>query len=71
MPGTRLAFPALAAGGLGTPRSLAAFWGHMLTAYARPAGSGPVSQATARAMLGAPQDLGAVQCAPERGWGRV
>lgn len=48
----RLAFPALAAGGLGTPSSLAQFLIHLGRAYKSPHGSGAITHATAVTMLG-------------------
>jgi len=48
----RLAFPALAAGGLGSPASLAKFLVHLGRAYKSPHGSGAITHATAVTMLG-------------------
>lgn len=53
--GGRLIYPSLAAGGVGTAGSLATFLWHLGNAYRTENavhGSGPVSHATARAMLG-------------------
>ena len=50
--GTRLMFPPFAAGGLGSPRALAAFLRVLADAYAGKRGL-PISPATARAMLDA------------------
>ena len=60
VPGTRLSFPGLAAGGLGTAHGLAAFWRHLLRAYAGDTDAA-VTPATARAMLASPVDLGALE----------
>ena len=56
----RLSFPPLAAGAHGTPAALARVLWHLGRAHTRAAGSGPISQRTAKLMLDAPQDLGAV-----------
>lgn len=56
----RLNFPALAAGGHGSPAALATFLYHLASAYRAEAGSGPISHATAVAMLDGAQDLGCV-----------
>mmetsp|Transcript_10412 Transcript_10412/g.31220 ORF Transcript_10412/g.31220 Transcript_10412/m.31220 type:complete len:335 (-) Transcript_10412:1399-2403(-) len=60
VPGGRLMFPPLAAGGLGSTRALANFWRHMLDAYAGGARGDerPISHATAAAMLTAAEDKG-------------
>lgn len=63
VPGGRLNFPALAAGGIGTTRSLAAFWRCVTDAYAAPglrsgAPGRPISHATAAAMLDTAADKG-------------
>lgn len=48
---TRLMFPALAAGGLGSPRALVNFLNHLIKAYNHLDGSGPISHDTAVQML--------------------
>ena len=47
----RLAFPAFAAGAMGTPRALANFWAELIAAYSDPAAVSPISHATAVAVL--------------------
>jgi len=54
----RLMFPALAAGGLATPSGLAEWLRQLAVAYHAPAGCGPISHATARAMLTPGPDIG-------------
>lgn len=56
----RFWFPAFAAGGVGTPRSLMQLLGRLVSAYHNPAASWPLSHATARTMLTA-NPLDAVQ----------
>ena len=56
----RLNFPPIAAGAHGSPASLASFLYHLAAAYKADGGSGPVSHATAVAMLDGAQDLGCV-----------
>lgn len=63
VPGGRLMFPPLAAGGLGTVRSLANFWRQLVDAYHTPglqssAGGAAISHATAVAMLDSAADKG-------------
>jgi CubicO group peptidase (beta-lactamase class C family) len=58
VPGTRLSFPGLAAGALGTAHGLARFWRHLMLAYAGSTDAA-VTPSTARAMLASPVDLGA------------
>ncbi|MEA9357730.1 serine hydrolase [Bacteriovorax sp. PP10] len=51
VPGTRLMFPAFAAGGMGTGKSMASFLNALTDAYQNLSGSGPISHDTARLML--------------------
>ena len=47
----RLAFPAFAAGALGTPRALANFWAELIAACADPEAHSPIAHGTAMAVL--------------------
>ncbi len=51
VPGTRLQFPAFAAGGLGSSKDMAQFLVHLTRAYHQINGSGPISHDTAVEML--------------------
>eukprot|EP00929_Paragymnodinium_shiwhaense_P089730 TRINITY_DN49909_c0_g1_i1.p1 TRINITY_DN49909_c0_g1~~TRINITY_DN49909_c0_g1_i1.p1 ORF type:complete len:454 (-),score=116.75 TRINITY_DN49909_c0_g1_i1:151-1470(-) len=55
---TRLMFPPLAAGSLGTPTALADWLRQLALAYKRPEGCGNIRHSTARAMLTPGPDLG-------------
>ena len=60
-PAGRLAFPAFAAGALGTPRALANFWAELIAAYSDPSAKVPILHATAVAVLrDHVRDLGSV-----------
>lgn len=51
VPGTRLQFPAFAAGGMGSSEDMAKFLNHLTLAYYNLNGSGPISHDTAMTML--------------------
>lgn len=51
VPGTRLMFPAFAAGAMGTSKSMASFLNTLTSAYQNLSGCGPISHDTARLML--------------------
>jgi CubicO group peptidase (beta-lactamase class C family) len=61
VPGTRLMFPPLAAGGLGSAHSLATFWKHLVHAYNTPGCKTPLSHTTARLMLAESHNKGSVK----------
>jgi len=56
--GGRLMFPALAAGGLGTPSALLEWLRQLAVAYKSKEGCGPITHQTARAMLTPGPDIG-------------
>jgi len=58
IPGGRLCFPPLAAGGLGTPAALLDWLRQLALAYKRPEGCGPISHQTAKQLLMPGPDLG-------------
>jgi malate synthase len=58
VPGTRLMFPPLAAGGIGTTRAMAVFMNHLVAAYHNPRATGAISHSTALLMLRAEPDVG-------------
>jgi len=60
VPGGRYQFPPLAAGGLGAPRALASFFGHLVRAYHDSNITEPISHETARAMLDCACDKGSM-----------
>ena len=59
--GGRLQFPPLAAGASGSAEALLAWLSQLATAYTEPGGCGPISHATAKAMLSPGPDQGSLR----------